>query len=285
MHKRRVIINDKIIMYHLGKMWNQEIDDEPFYIYKNYSPSFERHWHDCFELELVLSGSCNEVINGKSIPVGVGDIVLVTPNDLHSLSQLEDLTIYSIMFSRDIIDTEILNTLLLQNDKIIWSHFDRENLEYVVTLLDYAYNEYCEKKEFYDRFVINAINQLLFMIMRDSKFEYSKQNSPVQTAILYIQMHFKSNPSLKEVAGVANLDTAYFSVKFHDFVGVTFKQYLNDIKIKYSAKQLLQTTKSIAVISYESGYESISQFHREFKKKYNCSPMKYRKEFENRDTY
>lgn len=272
-------------MYRLGKMWNQERDDEPFYIYKNSDVSPTKHWHDCFELEFVLKGSCNEVINGKNIPVSVGDITLITPNDLHSLSKIEDLTIYTLMFASEIIDSEILNLLLLQDEKIIWSHFDDRDFQYAVNLLDYAYKEYCQKNKFYDRFAKNAINQLLFMIARGSKFEYSKRSSPIQTAVLYVQTHFQSNPSLKEVADVVNLDPAYFSVRFHDFVGVTFKQYLNDIKIKYSAKQLLQTTKSIAVISYESGYESISQFYREFKKKYNCSPMKYRKEFENRDTY
>ena len=67
-------------------------------------------------------------------------------------------------------------------------------------------------------------------------------------------------------------------------MGVTFKQYLNDIKIRYAAKQLLGTTNSIAEISYESGYESISQFHREFKKKFNCSPVEYRKELKKKPT-
>ena len=81
-------------MYRLGKMWNQERDDEPFYIHKNNSVSPTKHWHDCFELEFVLKGSCNEVINGKAIPVGVGDIALITPNDLHSMSKIENLTIY-----------------------------------------------------------------------------------------------------------------------------------------------------------------------------------------------
>ena len=43
-------------------------------------------------------------------------------------------------------------------------------------------------------------------------------------------------------------------------------------------KCLLNTSKlNISEIAFDSGFENVSHFSRIFKKKYNCSPLQYRK--------
>lgn len=267
----------KIEYYQVGKMWDPNFKDEMFYIVKNEDPSGSIHWHDCFEIELILKGSCKEAVNGYEIPVKVGDAVLVTPTDLHELKDINNLTIYTVMFDSEILDSELLNKILLNDDNIISCSLKDEDLKYILSTLDYACRKSRKKEPDYKRFVNNSINQLLSMMLYQTEKTISKEKDlSIRTAAFYIKMHFRENPSLKEVAQSANLDEAYFSVKFHETMGVTFKKYLNDMKLNCATKTLINTDFSVADVCYESGFESISHFHREFKKKYGLSPREFR---------
>ena len=268
---------EKIEHFQIGKMWDPNFKDEMFYIVKNEDPSGSIHWHDCFEIELILKGSCKEVVNGYKIPVTAGDAVLVTPTDLHELKDLNDLTIYTVMFDSEILDSELLNKILLNDDNIISCTLREEDFRYILTVLDYACQKFRKKEPDYKRFVTDSINQLLSMMLyQTEKAIFKEKDLSIRTAAFYIKMHFRENPSLREVAQSANLDEAYFSVKFHETMGVTFKKYLNDMKLNCASKSLINTDFSVADICYESGFESLSHFHREFKKRYGLSPREFR---------
>lgn len=271
-------MNKKIVRFQIGKMWDPDFKDEMFYIVKNENPSGKVHWHDCFEIELVLRGSCKEVVNGYKIPVKVGDAVLVTPTDLHELKDLNDLAIYTIMFDSDILDPELFNKILLNDDSFIFSSLNDNDFNYVLTVIDYAYQKFKNKEADYERFITDSINQLLSIMLYSSGETITKEKDlSIRTAAFYIKMHFRENPSLEKVARSANLDPAYFSVKFHEIMGVTFKKYLNDMKLSCASKSLINTDNTISDICYESGFESLSNFHREFKKKYGLPPLEFRK--------
>lgn len=272
-------MNKKIDRFQIGKMWDPNFKDQMFYIVKNEDPSGLIHWHDCFEIELILKGTCIEIVNGYQIPVAVGDAVLVTPTDLHELKDLNNLTIYTIMFDSDILDSELLNKVLMKDDCIISSSLNDEDFKYILTVLDYACQKFKKKEPDCERFIISSINQLLSIMLYQTEKTISKEKDlSIRTAAFYMKMHFRENPSLQEVAQSANLDKAYFSVKFHETMGVTFKKYLNDIKLNFASKSLVNTDLTVADICYESGFESLSHFHREFKKKYGLSPLEFRKQ-------
>ena len=270
-------MSEKIKYFQIGKMWDSNFKDEMFYIVKNEDPSGDIHWHDCFEIELILKGNCKEVVNGYEIPVKVGDAVLVSPTDLHELKDINNLTIYTVMFDLEIPDSELLNKILLNDDNFISCSLKDEDLKYIISTLDYACQKSIKKEPDYKRFVNNSINQLLSMMLYQTEKTISKEKDlSIRTAAFYIKRHFRENPSLKEVAQSANLDEAYFSVKFHETMGVTFKKYLNDMKLNCASKTLINTDFPVSDVCYESGFESISHFHREFKKKYGLSPREFR---------
>ena len=43
------------------------------------------HWHDFFEMELILEGQAIHILNGTPYPVKAGSLYLLTPADLHTL--------------------------------------------------------------------------------------------------------------------------------------------------------------------------------------------------------
>lgn len=270
-------LNKKV--FYVGKMWDQTEENQVFYIRKNDDVAGASHWHDCFEIEFIIEGSCTEVLNGVGRDVKRGDITLITPTDLHEVRNIDSLVIYNMMFAAETIDNEILNTILLKSaNTFSWSLSDRD-FAYALNILEYADTEFHQKNKNYERFMIDTINQLLTIILRMSDTEISERKElSMRSAALYIRMNFKRNPTLEDVAQAVNLNPAYFSVKFHEIMGVSYKEYLNDIKLNFASKALKNNREmSVSEICYESGFGSLSHFHREFKEKFGCTPLEFRR--------
>ena len=75
-----------------------------------------------------------------------------------------------------------------------------------------------------------------------------------------------------------NYDKSYLCRTFKKYMGCTMTDYLNDIRLKQAAFQLLYTDKTIASICTEIGFSSISYFNKVFKRKYSMAPNNFRKQ-------
>jgi AraC-like DNA-binding protein/ligand-binding sensor protein len=78
--------------------------------------------------------------------------------------------------------------------------------------------------------------------------------------------------NLAEVARHCCVSEGHLSRIFHHATGLTFREYLTQIRIERAKSLLLNSGKSVTEIAYESGFQSLSQFHRVFRKIYGVSP-------------
>ena len=51
------------------------------------------------------------------------------------------------------------------------------------------------------------------------------------------------------------------------------------MRLGYASRMLVDTTKSVAEICYDCGFNNLSNFNRIFKKKKNCSPTEFRENY------
>jgi AraC-like DNA-binding protein len=85
--------------------------------------------------------------------------------------------------------------------------------------------------------------------------------------------------SLSQVAAVACMSIPSFCHYFKRGTGKTYFDYLNEIRIRNASRQLVETNKLITDICYESGYNTIVHFHRQFLKFKKLTPLQYRKKY------
>ena len=91
---------------------------------------------------------------------------------------------------------------------------------------------------------------------------------------------FKISPnqiSLNNVADVACMNPSSFSRYFKRIHRKTFTEYVNELRIGFACKMLIEGKYSITDIGYESGFNNVSNFNRQFKKITNFSPKQYLK--------
>ena len=93
---------------------------------------------------------------------------------------------------------------------------------------------------------------------------------------------------VEQIAKSTNYSHEYVSRKFKYYIGKSLKKYVNECRLSSAALLLATSNLSIEEIAFKSGFPSCSNFINAFKKEYNVSPGKYRKDVAGKvanDTY
>ena len=92
----------------------------------------------------------------------------------------------------------------------------------------------------------------------------------------YISDNYKYELRLKDLADLANMSESAFSRFFKLHTRRRLSDNIIDIRLGYATRMLIDTTETIAEISFKCGYNNMSNFNRIFKRKKGCSPTEFR---------
>lgn len=95
----------------------------------------------------------------------------------------------------------------------------------------------------------------------------------------YILNNFTEQIRLEDVANLANMNSAAFCRYFKKVNKTTFSKYLNEVRIGYSCKLIMEEQYSVSEIAYKSGFNNLSNFNRQFKMVKGLSPTEYLKQY------
>lgn len=118
----------------------------------------------------------------------------------------------------------------------------------------------------------------LFQILMHSDLESSTANysERIQKVITYLNLHFKENLPLWQIADELGVNESYLCRIFKAETGKTISQFLTEIKINQAVSQLLITNKKVYHIAEELGYTSVQYFTKIFKAQTGCLPGDFR---------
>ena len=93
----------------------------------------------------------------------------------------------------------------------------------------------------------------------------------------YVERNFLSSVELEEASRLANMTVPAFCRYFKKLTNKTFTQFVNEFRIAHASSLLADDHLSIAAVSYESGFNNLSHFNKQFKAITGLSPREYRK--------
>lgn len=248
----------------------------------------EDHFHPYFELYYVREGKCCFFLNDTLYSLNAGDFMLIAPGDLHHTLYLpeEDCERITIYFNKEHVSQMLLlhipnlETKLLHSGPIMLHYGGGQE---VLSLLDRMLAEY-RLLDGYSRMLLLSYLQQLFCLLLRHQMENindlgfsSRKDEEVLLAAKYIYRNFASPLTLEEVAGAAGLSPTYFSKKFKQVTGLGFKEYVNFVRMKNAAQELLATEHSVTEVAINNGFSDGNYFKDAFKKVHGCSPREYRK--------
>lgn len=99
----------------------------------------------------------------------------------------------------------------------------------------------------------------------------------------FILKNYKDDLTLEEISEVASMTPHAFCRYFKKHSGITFVTFLNQLRISEAQRSLLDNKfETITEIAYDSGFNSLTNFNRVFKKVVGLAPKDYLLEYKKR---
>lgn len=93
----------------------------------------------------------------------------------------------------------------------------------------------------------------------------------------YIQANYQSQISLNNLSDQLYLSNAYLSKYVKKHLGLTFVEYLNNVRLFHAVDELLYTKKNMTHIALDNGFPTSAAFTKAFRDIYGEAPSEYRR--------
>ncbi len=99
----------------------------------------------------------------------------------------------------------------------------------------------------------------------------------IETMVHWVEKNVSKHPTLIEMSFNVGYSPYYCSLKFREHVGMTYKQFLSQCRLKAAVQDLINTNDKITAIAFRYGYSSSESLTRAFVAAFKCSPRQFRK--------
>jgi AraC-like DNA-binding protein len=96
----------------------------------------------------------------------------------------------------------------------------------------------------------------------------------------YVMENFSQKILLEEVSALANMTESAFSRYFTSRMNKPFSEFLSDVRISHACKLLHEADLNISEICYECGFNTLSNFNKQFKDRMGVTPLVYKKDYQ-----
>lgn len=252
------------------------------------------HWHSEIEIIVIKKGCGIVTVDLKKQKVTIGDIIFIRSGQLHSIEQdgSNYMEYENILFKKELLISGEYD-LCAKNFIIPLIEGNIPSATFFTSVLHY-YNDVAncineidilcsEQPEGYQLLLKSILFRLIYIII--SHKESIEITSTIQTKSLeklkyilkYVEEHYAEHITIEEMAKLTFYSKSHFMKFFKSHIGTGFIDYLNNYRLMMSEQMLKTSDLSVIEIAQLSGFDNISYFNRIFKKKYNLSPSKLRK--------
>ncbi len=106
----------------------------------------------------------------------------------------------------------------------------------------------------------------------------SKQDK-LKELLNYVDAHYAGPITIRDASLRLGVTDQYFCRYFRRVTGMSFTEYLNDLRLRRATKEIELTNRPISDIAFDHGFENAGYFFKNFKLKYGITPLRYRKKF------
>ena len=241
----------------------------------------EKHWHTSVEIFAVMEGSLDFFVNKDEYPLKAGEQIIINSNEIHSIHAVEKNK------------TVVLQIPLKQFENYFTAQRyirfrGQEELvdKKLASLLRKLYHVYSERKIGYEFRTLSIFYEIMYILVKDYRvtetrekdIRHSRRLDALSKITTYMREHYREELKLSDVAATFGYSDAYLSRMFQKYAKINYKTYLQDIRMAYAYRDLLNTDHTISQIALDNGFCSSRGFSGEFQKRYGLLPSEMRKQ-------
>ena len=249
----------------------------------------QTHFHSDVEIFMPLEGSILVDVANRRSTVETGEFFIVNRNEAHSMVHTNTQNMLLVLqfspnFAREYYP-QLLNTFVLQR------HVVRAWMPKLHAAMSDAFADMlrcvCDRegRDSYPLELMGSLNQIAAAIMRYGVYERlddrqggaeKRDRARVAGIIDYIQGNYTHNLSLSDLARRENLDMTYLSHLIKNRLGISFREYVNRLRLERAAYLVVNTQMRMIDVCVECGYSDYRYLNRAFLKEYGMTPAQVR---------
>ena len=261
-------------------------DDFPITVPGFTTPPESSHVHNCFEIGLCQGGVGGVFqVGNKIFSCSPGDAVFIGSKEFHILNRATPSNSRWLFINLDpeklllgrVAQTETafhLDRLTGKDFRNLVSPSDHPRLLRLTELL------FAEMREpAPDRTAVRALVWAVFSLLRelappeeDDLPGDAEEIRRLYPALSHIADHYASPLSVPDLAARCSMGTTTFRRLFRSHIGMLPLEYINTYRLSAAVTLLRNTDKQIIEIAAQTGFPTLSQFNRLFKKHFGTSP-------------
>lgn len=276
-------------------------ENRSFIIRKQIEPHFDPtfHLHPEFQLSFVVEGEGNRIIGDSIRQFGPNDLVLIGPNLPHVWRNHNNYfekdsglttTVIVLYFHEHFLGETIAEKEEFENIKHLFqlSQCGLEitgDTKYVVCRLMEELLELNGAESIIQMLkILNTIalsKECRLITETHSKVYHTEAETDRMNMVFgFIMKNFQRKILLEDAASIASMTCTSFSRYFKSRTNQSFSDFLKEIRVEYACKLLKEGKLNIDVIGHLCGFQSLTNFNKQFKKVTGKQPHQYRSEYQ-----
>lgn len=253
------------------------------------TPDFEfesvLHFHDFYEIQIILSGRGRMIVGDNSYVVNPGKIIFINMFEKHQF--IPDVGCSYQRFCMNLDPSFLISACTGQSNLLLL--FDRSSHAFPLfylsedqlnnyrnIALNYAQKELSYGQDIYDRSKMYLLLAYLYNDIHHTALSSDTATSlTVMIELLrYIKEHLSEEISLTELSNITFYNKSYLCRIFKQYTGTTLKKYINLKRIEL-CQQLMHNHVSPTEAYAQAGFNNYNYFFRTFKSIVGMSPKEY----------
>lgn len=256
------------------------------------------HVHDVLELNFVANAAgARRVVGDSGETIGDLDLVLITSPDLEHVWEQHTCTsddIHEVTVQFRLNFDLTTSPFRFNSYKSIYHMLIRaqRGLAFPPQAIMLVYHRLVRLSSIEEGFL--AVQEFFSILYELSKFDDARELSTTSFAKVgveseskrilkvknYIDLHYRDEIHLEQLAALAGMTPTAFSRYFRQRTGKTVSEYIVDIRLGHAARLLVDTADSVSTICWTTGFNTLSNFNRLFRKRKGCSPTTFREKYQ-----
>lgn len=254
---------------------------------------FHWHYHPEFELTLTLNSRGQRFVGDSIASYDDGDLVLLGPDLPHTwafagkLTETEPHVAVVFWFRSEWIETMIANAAELSTLKPMLADASR-GVFFSARAAAAARPDIAELIGLDPARRLVGLLRVLVALSRDSEAiclagapwrsqrTAQPDRSRFERVLDHIHAHYQSRITLQDLADVAHLSPSGLNRLFHRQAQMPASDYVAQLRVGRACQLLMTTSRPIARIAADCGYENLSHFNRQFRALKRSTPRDFR---------
>lgn len=256
-----------------------------FLPYSDTNRYIPNHWHNSVEIILVNEGCLEVSIHERTLQLTANHFICINSGDIHATNCLTPSQIVLLQ-----IPYPFLKQYIPAYDEIRFEALanavtvDARLIELLQQMCS-CYNSSSYSDTEFSLLFHSLLFEFLFLLTKHYLVTVSpavrtkteSTRARLKQIIHYVRDHYTEPVSLAEAAAIVSLNPEYFCRFFKKYMGLTFLEYVNSVRLSHIYYDLITTDTNITELLLQHGFTNYKLFIRSFRQTYGDTPSQIRK--------